>query len=648
LEYSDGSSNLIFIPNEFEFNAAMSVSDTLRKFLLVGGAVGALALSGCSRFVPRAVPNNVDDFTVQAKGAAYNMFWADKLKLIQTHIEKRNYIGARLILSEMERNEKEVGLDTLNRARQDYWDAIFNLALEHAKNRNYAGARYNLGEMLNNPKAVGKDKVEQVRQAIGESMLKIIQGYLANEKYKEAGVVLDEMERANEVTPATVQQARQEYWDAIFNLALKQAENRDYARARYNLNRMLYNKAVSADKIEQVQQAIWNSKLKLIEDQVRNGKYDGARMNYHEMKGNKEVPPATVKQAQQVYLDGLNAGLKEATEKRNSKAARNFLNLITAESRAMTAPGTGGNSMRTADQQRLRNIVDQAIKDKLTPIEDTLSGNDRTVSFNNGTYRLNIEIGDTGSGDIRISLTGDIGTGRQFWHDISVPNDPDVIKELQLTSSDDLNGYQTKPVQELLNIVAKRANEAMLNYSQAVDSLRDALKDNPDALQRLAEVPPNIQGLIDFVSGLLIKDSESRQLKEVFVGLVSFNSINKNLEGLTRDLTFASATSFGRPAPFRVVPITNLRIFLGIDPKGDQAALAQAPGGIDLNADNLNLKIRRDGKGVPLPLAQQDWAQLNEIQGFLPTIIEIKPAGAIPILSEIKQKLQTAPLAGVS
>ena len=51
-------------------------------------------------------------------------------------------------------------------------------------------------------------------------------------------------------------------------------------------------------------------------------------------------------------------------------------------------------------------------------------------------------------------------------------------------------------------------------------------------------------------------------------------------------------------------------------------------GGIDLNAANLNLQIKRDGKGVPLPLAQQDMAQLVNIQGFVPIILEIKPAVA--------------------
>ncbi|MBF0490259.1 MAG: hypothetical protein HQL15_06515 [Candidatus Omnitrophica bacterium] len=64
-------------------------------------------------------------------------------------------------------------------------------------------------------------------------------------------------------------------------------------------------------------------------------------------------------------------------------------------------------------------------------------------------------------------------------------------------------------------------------------------------------------------------------------------------------------------------------------------------GGIDMNSVNLTLEIKRDGKGVPLPLALQDMAQLSRIEGFIPEIIEIKPAVGLPIFSELRQKLQS-------
>ncbi len=72
----------------------------------------------------------------------------------------------------------------------------------------------------------------------------------------------------------------------------------------------------------------------------------------------------------------------------------------------------------------------------------------------------------------------------------------------------------------------------------------------------------------------------------------------------------------------------------------DKAAVANPAkptdlGGIDMNAANLNLQIKRDGKGVPLPLPQQDWEHIK-IDGLVPVILEIKPAMATPLLSELQ------------
>jgi len=71
----------------------------------------------------------------------------------------------------------------------------------------------------------------------------------------------------------------------------------------------------------------------------------------------------------------------------------------------------------------------------------------------------------------------------------------------------------------------------------------------------------------------------------------------------------------------------------------DRAMGAINPGGIDLNSANLDLQIKRDGLGVPLPLAQQDLASLSDIEGLDPVILSIKPASQTPLLSQ----LQTSP-----
>lgn len=54
-------------------------------------------------------------------------------------------------------------------------------------------------------------------------------------------------------------------------------------------------------------------------------------------------------------------------------------------------------------------------------------------------------------------------------------------------------------------------------------------------------------------------------------------------------------------------------------------------GGIDLNPAHLDLQIKRDGKGIPLPLFQQPIETFN-IEGFVPVIINVTPITNLPLL----------------
>jgi len=76
----------------------------------------------------------------------------------------------------------------------------------------------------------------------------------------------------------------------------------------------------------------------------------------------------------------------------------------------------------------------------------------------------------------------------------------------------------------------------------------------------------------------------------------------------------------------------------------DMAMGATPLGGIDLNSAHLDLLIKRDGRGVPLPLYNQDIAQLNRIEGFKPFIITIKPIISLPFLSELQQRFSHSPM----
>lgn len=63
----------------------------------------------------------------------------------------------------------------------------------------------------------------------------------------------------------------------------------------------------------------------------------------------------------------------------------------------------------------------------------------------------------------------------------------------------------------------------------------------------------------------------------------------------------------------------------------DRASISNAPGGIDLNARNLDLQIKRDDKGMPLPIQSQN-SDLIKIDRLYPIIMGIAPVKDMPQL----------------
>lgn len=60
-------------------------------------------------------------------------------------------------------------------------------------------------------------------------------------------------------------------------------------------------------------------------------------------------------------------------------------------------------------------------------------------------------------------------------------------------------------------------------------------------------------------------------------------------------------------------------------------SLKAKKGGIDLNPALLDLQIKRDGNGIPLPMNQQPVTNMK-IDGFLPVIINVTPVMSLPLL----------------
>jgi len=68
------------------------------------------------------------------------------------------------------------------------------------------------------------------------------------------------------------------------------------------------------------------------------------------------------------------------------------------------------------------------------------------------------------------------------------------------------------------------------------------------------------------------------------------------------------------------------------------------PGGIDLNPQYLDLQIKRDGNGIPLPLLQQPLHLIN-IEGFTPIIINVLPVTNLPLFLGLYDNKEPSPFA---
>ncbi len=78
--------------------------------------------------------------------------------------------------------------------------------------------------------------------------------------------------------------------------------------------------------------------------------------------------------------------------------------------------------------------------------------------------------------------------------------------------------------------------------------------------------------------------------------------------------------------------------------KGIEAVRKEAAGsygGIDFAQSNLNMQIKRDGAGVPLPISQQNLDNIH-IDGLVPVILNIRPSAGAPVLSQLAAASSTA------
>jgi len=176
-------------------------------------------------------------------------------------------------------------------------------------------------------------------------------------------------------------------------------------------------------------------------------------------------------------------------------------------------------------------------------------------------------------------------------------------------------------------------------FDRSVDVYEDAPMDIADAILqrlnmktrgpinkglRLDSTPANKLRLIQNRLGIRINQGHPEEYAPDLI---------RNLEAFFKP-NLARAVDYGSNEVQTLQNLLNLNPDLAMTSEPEQRQIDQAKlaeyGGIDLNPALLDLQIKRDGFGIPLPLNQQPIMEMN-IEGFLPVIINIIPVD-LPIV----------------
>lgn len=191
--------------------------------------------------------------------------------------------------------------------------------------------------------------------------------------------------------------------------------------------------------------------------------------------------------------------------------------------------------------------------------------------------------------------------------------------------------YQDQVDRAVLSTAERLVNDD--DFQEAVDAIQLESRALVVNEETLAGINPDVRNILVTVSRRL-----NQSIYDVFVSL---NTIGQKLNASSpltpADNDFISSLGLGREE--------GLKLAQSIPGINAQAAAATnqestAPvGGIDLNPRLLDLQIRRDNTGVPLPFNQQPFENMN-IDGFIPVIINVSPVTNLPLLLGLKDDNQ--------
>ncbi len=203
---------------------------------------------------------------------------------------------------------------------------------------------------------------------------------------------------------------------------------------------------------------------------------------------------------------------------------------------------------------------------------------------------------------------------------------PDRLKEILRIIKLEGNLQSMKSKMEKLNLKVIDALVEQLNQKGLMDTLDIHLPNNPSYYLRISPLKKGDKNVItlkgyapDF-GEFAVNQITVQQMLEIIPiikkELTSYKDFNDKQQKLFKYFTSWNV--------FQTL-LDNAALEKDTEAKNDSAV-----GGIDLNPDLLDLQIKRDDNGIPLPLNQQPLEHMN-IDGFVPVIINIVPVPNLPL-----------------
>ena len=290
-----------------------------------------------------------------------------------------------------------------------------------------------------------------------------------------------------------------------------------------------------------------------------------------------------------------------------------------------------------------------------------LNGNDR-ISFSRSPIMFGGYV--NGSSFEQYSMSGVsfiVQTSKPIMSALSVSRFIDEVQVEGSVAIDEIVGISVPESQRKAEIATLSFGFENMNVASveafALEVARN-IKSETDEDVDIVRVTEIVQELKRNHTVILHEDSiEVRQLNQLLAvvlakglktkyGIVTFEQYLEHYIGLKKMVYYleknrvwkqdfrSQLTAIGRPMPLGL-DLSVVRVIPKNNHDSSQKNSKWQQGGIDLDAGLLNMKIKRDGEGMPLPLPQQDPA-LMRIEGLSPTILEIMPANAMPIFSDLQ------------